>query len=61
MPKYNILELKIRGVIVSDYNYREYSYDLYVVYSYKLLYKLTVEKDRHSIFTTVTTILKPGF
>jgi hypothetical protein len=32
-PKYNILELKIRGVIIT----REYLYDLYVVYRYKLL------------------------
>ena len=24
-------------------------------------YKLTVEKDRHSIFTTITTIWKTGF
>ena len=32
-PKYNILELKIGGVIIT----REYLYELYVVYRYKLL------------------------
>jgi hypothetical protein len=48
-----------------NWNYAEWlelenTYDLYVVYR-KNYYKLAVKKDRDSIFTTVTTIWKPGF
>jgi hypothetical protein len=37
-PKYNILELKIRGVIIT-------TSDLYVVYRYKLLQALCRERS----------------
>jgi hypothetical protein len=33
---------------------------IYMWFTGKNYYNLAVEKDRDSIFTTVTTILKPG-
>jgi hypothetical protein len=48
-PKYNILELKIRGVIIT----REYLFDLYMWFTGINYYKLAVQKDvkdRDSIY-----------
>jgi hypothetical protein len=54
-PKHNILELKMRGVII--YNWRILM--IYIWFTGINYYKLAVEKDRDSIFTTIKTIWKP--
>jgi hypothetical protein len=49
----NILDLKIDYNRVSDYNYIENTYDLYVVYTAGInidYYKPAVEKDRDSVY-----------